>query len=69
MPGAWTLIPTTANAQPAAAVYHRGQASGIVVLSVTTTGISRVVEFQDPALVAAFGFPSGIEKREPTAHP
>ncbi|MER7251431.1 sigma-70 family RNA polymerase sigma factor [Kribbella sp. NPDC000426] len=68
-PGDWRLIPTTANGQPAAAVYHRGRASGIVVLTVTATGISRVVEFQDPALVAAFGFPSGIEKPEPTVHP
>jgi RNA polymerase sigma-70 factor (ECF subfamily) len=59
-PGDWTLLPTTANDQPAAAVYHRGQASGIVVLAATAAGISRVVEFQDPALVAAFGFPSGI---------
>ncbi|WP_242000775.1 RNA polymerase subunit sigma-70 [Kribbella rubisoli] len=68
-PGDWQFIPTTANAQPAAAVYHRGQASGIVVLTATTTGISRVVEFQNPTLVTTFGFPSGIEKREPTAHP
>jgi RNA polymerase sigma-70 factor (ECF subfamily) len=54
-PGDWELIPTTANAQPAAIVYHRGQATGIVVLTATTTGISRVVEFQNPTLVATFG--------------
>ncbi|MFI5694605.1 sigma-70 family RNA polymerase sigma factor [Kribbella sp. NPDC051586] len=68
-PGDWQLIPTTANAQPAAAVYHRGRASGIVALTATATGISRVVEFQDPALVAAFGFPPAIEKQQPIAHP
>jgi RNA polymerase sigma-70 factor (ECF subfamily) len=28
-----------------------------VVLAPTATGISRVVEFHDPALVATFGFP------------
>jgi RNA polymerase sigma-70 factor (TIGR02960 family) len=53
-PGDWKLTPTTANAQPAAVVYHRGQASGIVVLTATRTGISRVVEFQNPTLVATF---------------
>ncbi|WP_371402835.1 RNA polymerase subunit sigma-70 [Kribbella sp. NBC_00662] len=53
-PGDWRLIPTTANGQPAAVVHHHGQASGIVVLTATTTGISKVVEFQDPALVVAF---------------
>ncbi|WP_329000289.1 sigma-70 family RNA polymerase sigma factor [Kribbella sp. NBC_00709] len=61
-PGDWKLIATTANGQPAAAVYHRDaggslQASGVVVLTVTATGISRIVEFHDPALVATFGFP------------
>jgi RNA polymerase sigma-70 factor (ECF subfamily) len=30
---------------------------GIVVLTPTATGISRVVEFHDPALVTVFGFP------------
>ena len=68
-PGDWKLIPTTANAQPAAAVYHQGQATGIVVLTITPTGISRVVEFHDPTLLAPFGFPSGIEKQEPAPHP
>jgi len=61
-PGDWQMIPTTANGQPAAAVYHRDpdsavRAHGIVVLAPTPTGISRVIEFHDPALVATFGFP------------
>jgi RNA polymerase sigma-70 factor (ECF subfamily) len=61
-PGDWAMTPTTANGQPAAAVYHRDEAGtlrahGIVVLAPTATGISRVVEFHDPALVATFGFP------------
>ncbi|WP_410566884.1 RNA polymerase subunit sigma-70 [Amycolatopsis sp. cmx-4-61] len=61
-PGDWRLSPTTANGQPAAAVYHRDaggvlRAHGIVVLTPTVTGISAVVEFHDPALVAMFGFP------------
>jgi RNA polymerase sigma-70 factor (ECF subfamily) len=33
------------------------RAHGIVVLTATATGISRVVEFHDPALVALFGLP------------
>ncbi|MDT7799426.1 MAG: polymerase sigma-70 factor, subfamily [Actinomycetota bacterium] len=62
-PGDWRLSPTTANGQPAAVVYHREDggvfhAHGIVVLAPTSTGISRVVEFHDPALVVLFGPPS-----------
>jgi RNA polymerase sigma-70 factor (ECF subfamily) len=60
-PGDWQMIATTANGQPAAAVYHRDtdgalRAHGIVVLTPTATGVSRVVEFHDPALVVRFGF-------------
>jgi RNA polymerase sigma-70 factor (ECF subfamily) len=63
MPGDWKMIATTANGQPAAAVYNRDadgtlRANGIVVLTPTTTGVSRVIAFHhDPALVAIFGFP------------
>ena len=56
-PGDWRLLATTANGQPAAVVHHRGRPHGIVVLAATATGISRVVEFHDPALVAMFGLP------------
>jgi RNA polymerase sigma-70 factor (ECF subfamily) len=61
-PGDWRMLATTANGQPAAAVYHRDtdgtlRAHGIVVLAPTATGVSRVVEFHDPALVVGFGFP------------
>jgi RNA polymerase sigma-70 factor (TIGR02960 family) len=60
-PGDWRMIATTANGQPAAAIYRRDangvlRASGIVVLAPTTTGVSRVVAFHDPALVVMFGF-------------
>jgi RNA polymerase sigma-70 factor (ECF subfamily) len=66
-PGDWLMIPTTANGQPAAAVYHRDadgalHASDIVVLAATTTGVSRVIAFHDPALVGMFGFPD-IDRR------
>ncbi|MFI5958075.1 RNA polymerase subunit sigma-70 [Cryptosporangium sp. NPDC051539] len=56
-PGDWRLIATTANGQSAAVVYHRGRADGVVVLAATAAGVSSVVKFHDPALVAAFGFP------------
>jgi RNA polymerase sigma-70 factor (ECF subfamily) len=66
-PGDWRMIATTANDQPAAAVYHRDtagtlRAHGIVVLAATPTGVRGVVEFHDPALVAAFGFPDALAR-------
>jgi RNA polymerase sigma-70 factor, ECF subfamily len=56
------MIPTLANGQPAAAAYRRGSdgihhAYAIVVLTVTATGISRIVVFGDPGLFARFGLP------------
>ncbi|GLZ45320.1 hypothetical protein Acsp06_15050 [Actinomycetospora sp. NBRC 106375] len=61
-PGRWRMLPTRANGHPAAAVYRRRaddvlRADGVVVLVPTAAGVARVVEFGDPALVAAFGFP------------
>ncbi|WP_040699931.1 RNA polymerase subunit sigma-70 [Nocardia vinacea] len=61
-PGEWRMIPTTANGQPAAVVYHRDadselRADGTVVLAATAAGISRVIKFHDPALAATFGCP------------
>jgi RNA polymerase sigma-70 factor, ECF subfamily len=62
-PGDWRMIPTVANGQPAAAVYHRDpagalRADGLVVLAPTAAGVARVVKFHDPRLVAVFGFPA-----------
>lgn len=62
-PGDWRMIPTTANHQPAAAVYHRdtnGQhrIDGMVVLAATAAGVAHVIAFHDdPASIATFGFP------------
>jgi RNA polymerase sigma-70 factor (ECF subfamily) len=66
-PGDWRMVATTANGQPAAVVYHRDaggelRADGAVVLSATAAGISRVVKFHDPALVATFGFPDVLAR-------
>ncbi|GAA4910280.1 RNA polymerase ECF family sigma subunit [Actinomycetospora succinea] len=61
-PGDWRMIGTVANGRPAAAVYRRDpagtlRADGVVVLDPTAGGVSRVVKFHDPALVAVFGLP------------
>ncbi|GAA2135724.1 sigma-70 family RNA polymerase sigma factor [Actinomadura napierensis] len=61
-PGDWLMLPTSANGQPAAVAYTRDrngtyQAYGIVVLTVTGAGISHIFSFNEPSLVATFGFP------------
>jgi RNA polymerase sigma-70 factor (ECF subfamily) len=61
-PGDWRMLATSANGQPAAAVYTRDrhgnyQPYGICVLTVTGEGIRRITSFGDPGLVAVFGFP------------
>ena len=59
-PGLYRMLPTTANGQPAAAAYRRGesgiyQAFALVVLTTTTTEIARITLFSDPRLFARFG--------------
>src|ERR1700726_2221668 len=61
-PGDWRMLPIDANGQPAAAAYRRGEdgslhAFGIAVLTVTATGITRIVVFEDPGLVTMFDLP------------
>src|SRR5712672_3511737 len=61
-PGDWQMAATAANGQPAAATYLRGadgvhRAFGLAVLTVTATGIARIVVFGDPGLVTRFGLP------------
>jgi RNA polymerase sigma-70 factor, ECF subfamily len=60
-PGDWRMLPTSANGQPAAAEYFRDQHGhyqpyGILVLTVTGDGISRISSFGDPSLLTVFGF-------------
>jgi RNA polymerase sigma-70 factor (ECF subfamily) len=64
-PDAWRMLPTSANGQPAAAGYRRApdgtyQGYGVVVLTVTSAGISHIVWFGDPALLPKFGFPATL---------
>jgi RNA polymerase sigma-70 factor (ECF subfamily) len=62
-PGVLQLVPVPANGQPAFAVYQRGpagayQAHAVLVPAVTSTGIARIVAFQDPGLFRAFRLPA-----------
>jgi RNA polymerase sigma-70 factor (TIGR02960 family) len=55
-PDRWRLVATRANGQPALVVYHGGAAYGVQVLTVVGTRIARITSFNDPRLVATFGF-------------
>ncbi|OBG18713.1 sigma-70 family RNA polymerase sigma factor [Mycobacterium sp. 852002-51057_SCH5723018] len=61
-PDHWRLAHTRANGVPAFALYKRVpdgsfRAAGLDVLSMAGGRISRIVAFNDPALVAKFGLP------------
>ncbi|WP_410676303.1 RNA polymerase subunit sigma-70 [Amycolatopsis sp. cmx-4-68] len=58
-PGAWRLVPTRANGQPALLEYERTgagrfEAHGIQVLTLTGARIARITAFNDASLVPAF---------------
>jgi len=64
-PGSFRLLPTSANGQPAFAVYLREgdgvhRAHGIVVLTIAASLITRVTMFIDPGLLATFGLPRAL---------
>jgi RNA polymerase sigma-70 factor, ECF subfamily len=74
-PGDWRMIPTIANGQPAAAAYQRHRdgnlhAFGLGVLTVTDTGIARILVFGGPDLIATFGLPTVYPGTDalPTTH-
>ena len=61
-PGDLRTIRTSANGQPALAVYQRDpdgvhRAHVVQVLTCTTAGVARIVAFRNPGLFAAFGLP------------
>ena len=69
-PGQLRLVPVTANGQPAFAVYRRDRdgtyhAHALQVPTLTTTGIARIVAFQNPALFGSFGLPREYSAAEP----
>jgi RNA polymerase sigma-70 factor (ECF subfamily) len=56
------MVPIRANGQPAAAAYMRGDdgayhAHSVQVLTITGSGIARIVAFVDPRLFPTFGLP------------
>ena len=56
------MVPAAANGQPAFAAYLRGgdgvdRAHAVQVLTVTRSGLARIVSFNDPSLFAPFGLP------------
>jgi RNA polymerase sigma-70 factor (ECF subfamily) len=53
-PGEWTMTPTRANGQPAAAAWYRGEPFGVAVLTLGKGGIARITVFAFPDLVAKF---------------
>jgi RNA polymerase sigma-70 factor, ECF subfamily len=60
VPGDWRMLPAGANGQPAAVCFTRDadgayQPYGVCLLTIRGEGISGVVSFGDPGLVAAFG--------------
>jgi RNA polymerase sigma-70 factor, ECF subfamily len=70
VPGALRLVPVTANGQAAFAVYQNEpggtyQAHAVLVPTLTTAGVARIVAFQNPALFAPFGLPSHYPAAEP----
>ena len=61
-PGRLRVVPTSANQQPAFAVYQRESdgayhAHAVQVLTIGAEGIARIVAFTDPGLFAGFGLP------------
>jgi RNA polymerase sigma-70 factor (ECF subfamily) len=61
-PGRLRQVAVMANGQAAFAVYQRDpgrayRAHAVLVPTVTTMGIARIVAFQDPGLFAPFGLP------------
>ena len=71
-PGRLRLVPVTANGQPAFAVYQREPGGGyhahaVLVLTVTATGIARIVSLPEPGPVRvvrpAAGVPAGPGRR------
>ena len=53
-PGAWRMVPTSANGQPAALAWWHGRPFGVAVLTPAPDGIAAVTVFADPALPDRF---------------
>src|SRR6516225_120287 len=74
-PGLFRMVLTMANGQPAFAAYRRGrdgayEAHAVQILTVTATGVARLVIFLVPSLFAAFRLPPrlGAAETSPAGH-
>jgi RNA polymerase sigma-70 factor, ECF subfamily len=61
-PGQYRMVPTTANGQPATAAYLAAadggyRAHAVHLLSVASSGVTRIVAFLDESLFPVFGLP------------
>ncbi len=61
-PGVLRLVPVVANGQAAFAIYQRDaggtyRAHALLVLTLTTAGVARMVAFQNPGLFTVFALP------------
>ena len=52
--GAWRMVATEANGQPAAVAWFRGEPYGVAVLTVAEDGIVAITLFGDPTLAETF---------------
>ncbi|MGH3860172.1 sigma-70 family RNA polymerase sigma factor [Actinokineospora sp.] len=69
-PNAMRMVPTSANGQPAFAVYMRQDdgehhAHAILVLTLAGSRISRITMFHDPHLFPTFGMPNRAQTPKP----
>ncbi|WP_426504460.1 sigma-70 family RNA polymerase sigma factor [Dactylosporangium sp. McL0621] len=69
-PGLTRMLPITANGQPAVAAYWREndgsyRPHALQVLTITRTGVSRIVSFNDPGLFPAFGLAGVLAPETP----
>jgi RNA polymerase sigma-70 factor, ECF subfamily len=53
-PGDWRMVPSSANGQPAARSWFRGEPFGLAVLTPAPEGIARITLFTDPRWVERF---------------
>jgi RNA polymerase sigma-70 factor (ECF subfamily) len=69
-PGDWRMLPLAANGQLAAAAYHRADDGAyhpfaVVVLATTSTHLTRISLFGDPALFPYFDLPARLVASPP----
>jgi RNA polymerase sigma-70 factor (ECF subfamily) len=68
-PGRLRLVPVLANGQTAFAVYERApggtyHAHAVLVPTLTSTGIARIISFRNPGLFESFGLPQEYRAAE-----